>query len=218
MFIGHFAVGFALKKAEPKVPLGVWFAAALFLDILWPVFLLTGIEKASVVPGITVVTPLNLEVVHWSHSLLMAAVWSLLFGAAVWSRVRTSKAFVYSAIGVLSHWVLDYITHRPDMPLAPHAQKLGLGLWNSLAGTLVVELALFAIGIAIYLRMTSNVSRSARIHFSVLIIFFLVMYVMAIFGPPPPNNQTVLGVSSLALTPVIFWANWLDKKMGLRVS
>lgn len=218
MFIGHFAVGFALKKAEPKVPLGVWFAAALFLDILWPVFLLTGIEKASVVPGITVVTPLNLEVVHWSHSLLMAAVWSLLFGAAVWSRVRTSKAFVYSAIGVMSHWVLDYITHRPDMPLAPNAQKLGLGLWNSLAGTLVVELALFALGIAIYLRMTSNISRSARIHFSVLIIFFLVMYVMAIFGPPPPNNQTVLGVSALALTPVIFWANWLDKKMGLKVS
>lgn len=218
MFIGHFAVGFALKKAEPKVPLGVWFAAALFLDILWPVFLLTGIEKASVVPGITVVTPLNLEVVHWSHSLLMAAVWSLLFGAAVWSRVRTGKAFVYSAIGVMSHWVLDYITHRPDMPLAPNAQKLGLGLWNSLAGTLVVELTLFALGIAIYLRMTSNVSRTARIHFSILIIFFLVMYVMAIFGPPPPNNQTVLGVSSLALTPVIFWANWLDKKMGLRVS
>jgi len=75
MFIGHFAVGFALKKAEPKVPLGVWFAAAMFLDILWPVFLLIGIEKASVVPGITVVTPLNLEVVHWSHSLLMSALW-----------------------------------------------------------------------------------------------------------------------------------------------
>jgi len=83
MFLGHFAVGLALKKTEPRVPLGVWFAAGQFLDILWPIFLLTGIERVSVVPGITVVTPLNLEILDWSHSLAMVLLWSLLFGAVV---------------------------------------------------------------------------------------------------------------------------------------
>lgn len=216
MFIGHFAVGFALKKAEPKVPLGVWFAGAMFLDILWPVFLLIGIEKASVVPGITVVTPLNLEVVHWSHSLLMSAVWAAFFGAVVYWRVRTAKAFVLTAFAVMSHWLLDYVTHTADMTLAPHGAKMGLELWNSLAGTLVVELGIFVVGIMIYVRMVRNEARSAWIHFAILIVFFLLMYVAAIFGPPPPNNQTVLAVSALALTPVILWANWLDKKLGLR--
>lgn len=214
MFIGHFAVGFALKKAEPKVPLGIWFASALFLDILWPIFLLLGIEKASVVPGITVVTPLNLEIVYWSHSLVMAIAWSLLFGAAVWAKVRTANAFIFSAIGVFSHWILDYVTHRPDMPLAPHAQSVGLGLWNSLAGTLVVELSLFAIGVTIYVKLFHKVSQRIWIHFSLLIVFFLVMYAAAIFGPPPPNDQTILAVSALALMPVLFWANWLDKKLS----
>jgi membrane-bound metal-dependent hydrolase YbcI (DUF457 family) len=216
MFIGHFAVGFALKRAEPRVPLGIWFAAALFLDILWPIFLLAGIEKASIVPGITRVTPLNLEIVHWSHSLLMAVVWSVLFAAAVWFRIRTAKAFVWVALAVFSHWILDYITHRPDMPLAPHSEKVGLGLWNSLAGTLIAELSLFIIGVFVYARTGPQFSKSGRIHFLLMVIFFLVMYAGFIFGPPPPNNQTVLAISSLALMPVLFWANWLDRKLGLR--
>jgi len=93
---------------------------------------------------------------------------------------------------------------------------MGLELWNSLAGTLLIELGLFAAGIAIYTRMIERAAKGAWVHFAILIIFFLIMYAAAIFGPPPPNDQTVLAVSALALTPVIFWANWLDKKLGLR--
>lgn len=216
MFVGHFAVGFALKKAEPKVPLGVYFAAALFLDILWPIFLLAGIEKASVVPGFTRFTPLNLEILDWSHSLAMTALWSLLFGALVYWRVRTAKAFLFSAVGVASHWLLDYITHSPDMPLAPHSARYGLGLWNSIQGTLMIELAMFFLGVAIYMRLAPKPTRSSLVHLGVMVVFFLVMYFMAAFGPPPPNDQKILAISSLALTPIILWANWLDKKMGLK--
>jgi membrane-bound metal-dependent hydrolase YbcI (DUF457 family) len=215
MFIGHFAVGFALKKAEPRVPLGVWFAGVLLLDILWPIFLLLGVEKASVVPGFTVVTPLNLEILDWSHSLVMTIVWSALFGALVFWRVRTAKAFIFTALAVTSHWVLDYVTHSPDMPLAPHSAKYGLGLWNSLRWTLVAEFSLFATGIFLYINLASRAPRKGLIHLSALILFFIVMYIMAVFGPVPPNDQTILATSALALTPVIFWANFVDKKMGL---
>jgi len=214
MFLGHFAVGLALKKTEPRVPLGVWFAAGQFLDILWPIFLLTGIEKVSVVPGITVVTPLNLEILDWSHSLLMVAAWSLLFGAVVWWKFRSRSAFIFTAVAVASHWLLDYVTHRPDMPLAPYSARYGLELWNSLPGTLAAELGLFAAGVFLYARGTTPARKNIYLHLTVMIIFLLVMYAMAVFGPPPPNNQMMLAASTLVLVPVVvLWANWIDRRL-----
>jgi membrane-bound metal-dependent hydrolase YbcI (DUF457 family) len=219
MFIGHFAVGFALKKAEPKIPLGVWFAAAQFLDILWPIFLLTGIEKVAVVPGITVVTPLDLQVLDWSHSLLMVAVWSVLFGLIVYWRVRSAKAFFFIALAVASHWLLDYATHRPDMPLAPHSARYGLALWNSLAGTLIVEVSMFALAVFIYARHAVPQTKRAWLHLTLLVLFLTTMYFMSIFGPPPPNNQMMIGATTLALVPLVIpWANWVDRKLGLQAG
>jgi membrane-bound metal-dependent hydrolase YbcI (DUF457 family) len=215
MFIGHFAVGLALKKTEPRIPLGVWLAAAQFLDILWPVFLLTGLEKVAVVPGITRVTPLDLQVLDWSHSLAMVALWSVLFGAVTFAFVRSGRAFLFTALAVASHWLLDYVTHRPDMPLAPHSARYGLELWNSMAGTLIVEIGMFVLGVFIYTRGAVPQSKRAWLHFAFFIGFLTIMYFMAIFGPPPPNNQTIIGIMAIALVPlVILWASWIDRKLG----
>ena len=215
MFLGHFAVGIALKKTEPRVPLGIWLASAQFLDILWPVFLLIGIEHVAVVPGITVVTPLDLKNLDWSHSLAMAALWGLLFAAVLYWRVKSSRAFIFAFIGVISHWFLDYATHRADMPLAPHSARYGLELWNSLAGTLIVELGMFVLALFIYLRGAHPTAKRAWLHLSIFIVFLLVMYFMAIFGPPPPNNQKLIGITTLALVPLVIpWANWVDRKFA----
>lgn len=213
MFLGHFAVGLALKKTEPRVPLGVWFAAGQFLDILWPIFLLTGIERVSVVPGITVVTPLNLEILDWSHSLAMVLLWSLLFGAVVYWRVRSRNAFVFTALAVASHWLLDYATHRADMPLWPHSERVGLGLWNSLPGTLTLELGMFLGAVYIYARGIGTASKAVRINFVLIVLLLVGIYAASVFGPPPPNNQKMLALSTLSLVPIlIFWANWIDRR------
>src|SRR5262245_28770599 len=106
MFIGHFAVGFAAKRAAPRASLGTYVAAAVFLDVLWPVFLLLGIEKVRIDPGNTAVTPLDFVSYPWSHSLLMAAVWSLVF-AGVHYGIRRDP-FTAKVLGsvVFSHWIL----------------------------------------------------------------------------------------------------------------
>lgn len=215
MFIGHLAVGFALKKTEPRISLGTWFAAAMFLDILWPVFLLLGIEKVAIVPGITRVMPLDLIVVHWSHSLAMAGVWSLLFGAVVFAYVRSRNAFIFSALAVLSHWLLDYATHRADMPLAPHSARYGLELWNSLAGTLIVELGMVFLSVFIYTRGVTAHGKRGWLALTLFVLLLLVMYFMSVFGPPPPNNPTIIAISSLVLIPIVIpWANWIDRKIS----
>jgi membrane-bound metal-dependent hydrolase YbcI (DUF457 family) len=154
MFIGHFAVGFASKKFAPRTNLGILMAAPLWLDILWPFFLLLGWEHVRIDPGNTRFTPLDLYDYPWSHSLLMSIVWATLFAGIYYaiSRYRTGAIVVW--IGVVSHWVLDWITHRPDMPLYPGSPRYGLGLWNSISGTLVIELSMFAIGIWLYVETT----------------------------------------------------------------
>src|SRR4029079_10469768 len=128
MFIGHFAVGLAAKRAAPRVSLGILFAAGLFADVLWPVLVALGVERVAIVQGVTVMTPLDFISYPYSHSLALLVVWGVLFGLAV--RHQDPRAFVVVAALVISHWVLDFITHRPDMPLFPGGgPKLGLSLW-----------------------------------------------------------------------------------------
>ncbi len=155
MFVGHFAVGFASKRFAPKASLAVLIAAPLFLDILWPVFILTGIEHVRIVPGITQVTPLDLYDYPWSHSLLMALVWSGVFAGGYFALRRDRTASLVIAFGVFSHWILDFVSHRPDMPLFPGGSaRVGLGLWMSLPATLAVEGAMFLGAVALYARDT----------------------------------------------------------------
>jgi membrane-bound metal-dependent hydrolase YbcI (DUF457 family) len=145
MFIGHFAVGFASKRFAPRSSEAVLLAAPLLADMLWPVFLLLGWEQVRIDPGITRYTPLDFVSYPWSHSLLMLCVWATVFGGIYYAITRYRAGVIAIWIGVVSHWVLDWVTHRPDMPLYPGGALYGLGLWNSIAGTMLVEFLMFGV-------------------------------------------------------------------------
>jgi hypothetical protein len=210
MFIGHFAVGFAMKLAAPRTNLGWLIAAPIFLDLIWPIFVLAGLERVEVEPGNTAFTPLNFVHYPISHSLAATVGWSIA-AAAVYlavSKYRTGALVV--GLGVLSHWVLDAGVHRPDLPLYPGGQMVGLGLWNSVGATLAIECLMFAVGVWIYARMTKPVDKIGSIGFWAFVLFIAVIYAGNVFGPPPPNATAVASVT-LAMWILPFWAGWFDR-------
>jgi membrane-bound metal-dependent hydrolase YbcI (DUF457 family) len=209
MFIGHFAVGFALKRVAPRTSLGVLVAAPQALDLLWPWFLLLGWERVRIDPGNTAFTPLAFDSYPISHSLVTAIVWGVVFAAVYFGVTRQRTAAIWIAAAVVSHWVLDWITHKPDMPIAPWSEvKVGLGLWNSIPGTLIVESAMFAAGVWIYAR-TASARRSGGLRLWVYVIALAAMYVSNVVGPPPPSER-FLAVFALGLWLLPLWAAWVD--------
>ena len=165
MFVGHLAVGFGGKAAARDTSLATLFMAAQFIDLLWPTLLLIGLETVAIQPGITRVTPLDFVDYPITHSLLAVIGWAVLFGAVYFMARRYRIGALMVGAAVLSHWLLDFITHRPDLPLYPGGARVGLGLWNSLWGTLGVELTLFAIGVWLYARTTRAADRAGSLGF-----------------------------------------------------
>jgi hypothetical protein len=216
MFLGHFAIALAAKKVAPKASLGTLVLSAQFADCLWPVLLLLGVEQVRIVPGTTRVTPLDFVSYPISHSLLMQMAWGLLLGTLyfLWRRdLRTAKL-----VGSLlpTHWLLDYFSHRPDMPLYPGGPKFGLDMWNSLPLTLAVEYGLFLVGLVIYLRATRT--KSGRSYALWLFVVFLAaLYPASLFGPPPPSVR-VLALSAMAIWLTIPWATWGDRQREPKLS
>jgi hypothetical protein len=206
MFIGHFAIGLAGKRLSPAVSLAVWFMAVQLVDLLWPIFLLAGLEHVRIAPGNTAFTPFEFYDYPITHSLLGTVVWGLLF-AGGWMLLRgRRRGALLLFLGVLSHWVLDVVSHRPDMPVFPHGPYLGLGLWNSVPATLVVEISMFIAGILLY-----ATTRRPRASFWALMILLFVLYLGAAFGPPPPNVK-VVALSGLAGWILMPWAWWADRE------
>lgn len=163
MFIGHYAVAFASKRVAPQVSLGILFMSSLWIDLLWPVLLLLGIEQVGIVPGITKATPLDFIYYPFSHSLVAVVFWALSFGAVWFALLRSLKPAIVLAAVVLSHWFLDLIVHRPDLPLWLSGEtRVGLGLWYSIPATLLVEGGLFFAGAAVYLSATRATDRTRQ--------------------------------------------------------
>jgi hypothetical protein len=211
MFIGHFGLALGAKKAAPAVSLGALFAACQLADLLWPTFLLLGYERVAIQPGATAFTPLDFISYPYSHSLAALCGWAIGF-AAIYLMLRRKRlsAFVTIAVLVISHWLLDYVTHRPDMPLTLSGPaRLGLGLWNSVPATLAVELTIFAAGLLLYLRATTARDRIGSAGFWTLIAFLLVVYLASSFGPPPPSVAAVAW-SAQALWLLVVWGYWVD--------
>lgn len=212
MFIGHFGLGFGAKRLAPDVSLGTLFLAAQLADLLWPTLLLMGVEEVRIDPGITVFTPLDFVSYPWSHSLVTMAVWGALF-AVVYKLARRSRpaAAVLLAALVASHWVLDFVTHRPDLPLTPGgSERYGLSLWNSVPGTLAVELALFLGGVFLYVRSTGPRDRTGTIALVALVLFLLVVYATNLFGSPPPTTTAVAWVTQ-SMWLLVAWGYWVDR-------
>jgi len=211
MFIGHFGVGFGAKAAAPGASLGTMFLASQFIDILWPTLLLLNVERVNIVPGITKVTPLDFIYYPISHSLLAVLGWALLFAAVYHFLRRYPRGTVVLGSAVVSHWVLDAIVHRPDLPLYPGSQYLiGFGLWSSLLGTVVVELLIFGIGVGLYLRTTGPADSTGVWALRVLVVFLLVIYLGNLFGPPPPD-VTAIAWTGQAQWLLILWGYWIDR-------
>ena len=211
MFIGHYAIGLAAKRADPKLSLGTTFLACQWIDLVWPLLLIAGIEHARVAPGDTRFTPLDFYDYPWTHSLAMVLAWGGVF-AATWFtwRKRVGSAILLAAV-VVSHWVLDAIAHRPDLPLYPGGeQRIGLGLWNFVAVTIVVESSLFAVGVLLYAKSTRAIDRAGSWGFWSMIAFFVVVYVANVTSPPPPSIDAVAW-SALALWLLPLWAAWADR-------
>lgn len=211
MFIGHIAVALGAKKAAPKVSLGTLIMAAQFVDLLWPIFLLLGVEHVRINPGDTAFTPLDFYDYPVSHSLVTGIGWAIAFGLVYYVVRRSARnAWILGAC-VLSHWVLDFISHRPDLPLVPGFNKyVGLGLWNSVPATIAVEGALFVVGIVLYLRSTAALDRIGKYSFWSFIIFLIIVATGNIAGSPPPN-VTALAVVGMAVWLLVLWAYWIDR-------
>jgi membrane-bound metal-dependent hydrolase YbcI (DUF457 family) len=211
LFIGHFAVGFAAKRAAPSVSLGTLFVACELVDLIWPVLVLAGIERVGIAPGNTAFTPLDFISYPWTHSLVMSASWAVLFGLLYFSIRKDARGAVIVGVVVLSHWFLDLLAHRPDLPLVPGGALFGLGLWNSVPATLLVEGLLFAGGLAVYLRATRAKDRAGAIGFWALVVVLVVSYLGAAFGPLPPNAEAIAwtGLAGGLLTGA--WGYWLDR-------
>jgi len=211
MFLGHFGVGFGAKAAAPKTSLGTLFLAAQFIDLLLPTLLLVGLERVAIAPGITRVTPLDFTHYPISHSLLAVLIWGIGFGAVYYLLRRYPRGAWVCGLAVASHWVLDLLVHRPDLPLAPGLQvKVGLGLWNFMPATLILEVGIFALGVGLYLRATKARDRIGSIGLWTLVVFLLVIYASNLFGLPPPDVKAIAWVGQ-AQWLLIVWGYWIDR-------
>lgn len=216
MFIGHAAVGFAAKRAAPRAPLAVLLSAAYFADLLWPIFLLLGLEQVRIEPGNTAFTPLDFVSYPLSHSLLLSVAWGALLGLGYWAVSRDRIGALWTGALVVSHWVLDFATHRPDLPLWPGGPKVGLGMWNSVPATIAVESAMFVLGIAIYLRVTRARNWMGHVAFWSLVALLLFAYVASLNGPPPPDPHS-LALAAMIGWVFVPWCAWIDWARAARV-
>ncbi len=211
MFIGHFAVALAAKKANPSTSLGTLLLAAQLPDLLWPIFLLVGLEHAAISPGATAVTPLAFLDYPLSHSLLADAGWGLVLAGVYTIFRKNFRGACWLWVLVISHWVLDAISHQPDMPLWPGSGILvGLGLWNSRGATLTVELVMFGFAVGLYTNITKPRDRIGTAALGSFVAFLFVLYLGNLFGPPPPSIKPV-AIAGLGIWLLVAWGYWIDR-------
>ncbi len=210
MFLGHFAVALSAKTVAPKTSLGTLVLAAQFADMLWPVLLLLGIEQVRILPGLLPASPFDFTSFPISHSLVAQLSWGVLLGIIYFVTKRDGRSAILVGSLVPTHWVLDFIAHRPDMPIYPGGPKFGLGMWNSVPLTIFVEFALFVAGIAIYVSATRAKDRTGNLALWSLLVVLAILYLASEFGPPPPNVH-VLAYSAMGIWLTVPWAAWADR-------
>lgn len=218
MFIGHFALGFAAKRAAPRVPLGMLFIAAQLADVIWPFLLAAGVERVRIDPGNTAFTPLDFVSYPYSHSLALLAVWGLLlgYGYTALRHARAQTTLLLAAL-VVSHWVLDFVTHRADMPFYPGSVKVGLALWNSIPATLVIEGGMFAAGVFVYARTTRARDAIGRWAFVGLTVLLLAAYAGNLLGGAPPSVTAIWAVGIFGSGAILAVSEWVDRHRAPRV-
>jgi hypothetical protein len=237
MFVGHYGPSFAVKALRPTIPLWLLFVAVQLVDVAWAVLVLLGVEKVRIVPGITASNPLDLYYMPYTHGLIAAILWSVAAAVLVWiSGVRSLKlrfssrratqshtlrdltpispisAGAWVGGAVFSHWLLDFVVHRPDLPLYDNSMKVGLGLWNYPAVALSLEAALLFGGMILYLRTTEPINAIGRFGPPAFGVVMLAIQCYVFFGPPPVSPAAA-ALTALAVY-VVFAAiaEWLARQ------
>ena len=214
MFVGHYGPALAGKSLRKSIPLWVLFLAVQLLDVFWSIFVLLGIEKVRIVPGITVTNPLDLYFMPYTHSLPAALLWSIAAGL-IYKSVRSSDGWLAAQIvagAVFSHWVLDLVVHRPDLALYDDTLKVGLGLWNYPVIASTLEIASLFAGMYLYYRTTTPIKAGGRYGMAIFGLAMLGLQAIAFFGAPPPspNAAAITALTSYFLLAAI--AYWLERK------
>jgi len=221
MFVGHYAVSCAGKSLARSVPLWHLFIAVQFLDILWALFVLTGVEHVRIVPGITAASPLDLYHIPYTHSLVGALFWAVACGVAyhAWrGRQAGPRAGLVVGAAVFSHWLLDLLVHRPDLPLVGDRFKVGLGLWNYPAVALALEAAVLVGGLLLYLRATRPAARSGVFPFLLFGAGLVLMQALSFFGPPPGSPSALAGTGLVAYGVLAGVAARLERKQASAIE
>jgi hypothetical protein len=214
MFVGHYGVSFAAKRAGVRVPLWVWFIAVQWLDVIWSVLVLMGIEKLRIVPGFTEANALDLYYMPYTHGLPGSIVLSLIFGGivALFTTGNRGATILLVAVASFSHWILDLVVHTPDLPLYDDAAKVGFGLWRHVAFSFPLELIVLGLGAWLYARATVFASTKGWYLFWGFVVFLAAVQVYANFGPPPSSPEA-MAVTALALYVVLAslaaWVEWI---------
>lgn len=212
MLVGHYAVSLVAKRAEPKINLGTLVLAAMIPDFAWFVFMIFGLEQVKFRSGMGAGKYFDATNIALSHSLLMDVVWATLFAAAYFLRTRCPRGANIVFLVVLSHWLLDFVSHRPDMPVVPGVHRyFGLGLWNSIPATLIVEGGFWVLAVGIYSRATRPKNRAGVYAFWGWIVFLTLLWCSNIAGPPPQHPKTAPFASLIVFSLSVAWAYWVNR-------
>jgi len=208
VFVGHYSASFAGRATEKRIPLWLLFLAVQWIDVMWSIFVLLGIEKVRIVPGITASNPLDLYYMPYTHSLLGVLCWSLLayLVCQFVPRFRGTRTGLILAAAVFSHWVLDLIVHRPDLSLYASVGKMGFGLWNYRGAAFALEMAVLFGGAAILYRTAAHRGR--------LVGFVVFLAALQVFGtfffPPPPSDHSAAMTALISYIVLALIAWWMD--------
>lgn len=211
MFIGHFGLSLGAKKIAPQVSLGTMFIATQFVDILWPFFLITDVEQVAITPGYTRMNSFEFTHYPYTHSLLMGLVWGLVAGSIYFLIKKDVRGTIVIALGVASHWLLDLVVHVSDLPLTPFGEtKVGFGLWNHVAITLIIEGALFFTGLYLYLSVTKPKNKIGSRGLWSLVILLVLFTISGLFSPPPESLMAMFVSFNVLMMIIIGLAYWVD--------
>lgn len=214
MFIGHYGPAYAIKRWQPAIPIFSLFIAVQLVDVAWALLVLLGIEKVRIVPGITASNPLDLYYMPYTHSLLAAIVWSAVGGlvyALLKGQRRSVRIGIAFGIAVASHWILDLLVHRPDLPLYDDTAKVGLGLWNFPALALALECGSVIAGLLLYLQGNHARDAIGRIGPWLFVVALVGLQAMLFFGKPPETPSEVAITAFLSYFLIAACAAWLDR-------
>jgi hypothetical protein len=219
MFTGHYGVSFAAKSLGRGVPLWIWFIAAQWMDILWSILVLLGIEKLRIVPHFTQANAYDLYYMPYTHGLPGSVALSVAFGAvvALFFPGHRAKTMLLAAAASFSHWVLDLMVHVPDLPLYDNSEKVGFGLWRHVALSLPLELILLGLGAWLYARSTTFAGPRGRYAFGGFMIFLAVIQVYANFGPPPPSTNAMAATALASYLGLALVAAWVERTATVRL-